>query len=154
MVTRKKSKKEQPLCPLMEKPWHSVQQRRHFLEVETKNMVAIGRKNFEKTSRSSKRMQSKKSSYRKSLHSNKNRHGCRRRKREESFPPPPKQNCIPARHSLHIQSCILHRHYVLHTYIMKHTSANPSTLTELDTCPPTLPSIENCTTARHSLLHK
>ncbi|KRX35571.1 hypothetical protein T05_14978 [Trichinella murrelli] len=60
MVTRKKSKKEQSLCPLMEKPWHSVQQRRHFLEMETKNMVVVGRKNFEKTSRSSKRMQSKK----------------------------------------------------------------------------------------------
>ncbi|KRX63636.1 hypothetical protein T09_9906 [Trichinella sp. T9] len=41
MVTRKKSKKEQSLCPLMEKPWHSVQQRRHFLEMETKNMVVV-----------------------------------------------------------------------------------------------------------------
>ncbi|KRX71835.1 hypothetical protein T06_13649 [Trichinella sp. T6] len=34
MVTRKKSKKEQPLCPLMEKPWHSKKFRKDIPQFE------------------------------------------------------------------------------------------------------------------------
>ncbi|KRZ50241.1 hypothetical protein T02_6058 [Trichinella nativa] len=138
MVTRKKSKKEQPLCPLMEKPWHSVQQRRHFLEMEAKNMVAVGRKNFEKTSRSSKRMQSKKNI----------RSRCILTKITAWLPPQQKRRKFPSstQTKLYVRPPFpTHKSWI--------PARQPSIHRKLYNCPPLPPPIKSSIPTSHTVLY-